>query len=409
MVKKHTVLIILILLFFPGYIFSQLINPEELNSKISRLNDQYKYEESIVQLEEIIDDQKSSEFDKYNAYLQKALTYKRLYNYPEVSRNLKIASTYGEKSREIIQRESAEVRILMEELFVAFDTQKFDKIDGFITSLNQKNLKLLNSETQAFYANVLATKSIDEKDFASAERTLNEAIDLLKKEEPKHLPAIFVKLITLNEHLSNKEKAVEAYAQGMYYADKYNMDIYKKLLHYTMSHFFAETKDYKEAYNFQSKGVELTFKYNANYYNGNLTVLDKDLLDQRKNKELDTEKKIRLVLILLSILLIAFIFVLFKLYRFNEQRRLFIERENGRMRLELENQVKELDDKEIKQLHFENSNLSSRQIDIINLVKEGKTNKEIGAELFISENTVKYHLKIVYNVLGIENRWDLKK
>ena len=34
----------------------------------------------------------------------------------------------------------------------------------------------------------------------------------------------------------------------------------------------------------------------------------------------------------------------------------------------------------------------------------GKTNKEIGVELFISENTVKYHLKIIYEALNITNR-----
>lgn len=47
---------------------------------------------------------------------------------------------------------------------------------------------------------------------------------------------------------------------------------------------------------------------------------------------------------------------------------------------------------------------SQRQLDIIALAKQGKTNRQIGEILFISENTVKYHLKIIYSTLKIENR-----
>jgi len=51
--------------------------------------------------------------------------------------------------------------------------------------------------------------------------------------------------------------------------------------------------------------------------------------------------------------------------------------------------------------------LSDRQFEIINLVKQGKTNKEIGNILFISENTVKYHLKNIYDTLSVTRRIEL--
>jgi DNA-binding NarL/FixJ family response regulator len=38
----------------------------------------------------------------------------------------------------------------------------------------------------------------------------------------------------------------------------------------------------------------------------------------------------------------------------------------------------------------------------------GKTNKEIGARLFISENTVKKQLKSIFNKLGVNSRALLK-
>lgn len=47
-------------------------------------------------------------------------------------------------------------------------------------------------------------------------------------------------------------------------------------------------------------------------------------------------------------------------------------------------------------------NLSERHLEIVKLIRERKTNKEIANELFISENTVKCHLKTIYETLNIE-------
>ena len=77
------------------------------------------------------------------------------------------------------------------------------------------------------------------------------------------------------------------------------------------------------------------------------------------------------------------------------------------MREELETISKSIHDKGGAKNLITNQNFTERQLQIIELVKQGKTNKEIGCQLFISENTVKYHLKIIYQTLGIENRYDL--
>jgi DNA-binding NarL/FixJ family response regulator len=48
--------------------------------------------------------------------------------------------------------------------------------------------------------------------------------------------------------------------------------------------------------------------------------------------------------------------------------------------------------------------LTSREIDILQLVAEGKTNKEIASTLVISENTVKIHLRNILEKLHLQNR-----
>ena len=48
--------------------------------------------------------------------------------------------------------------------------------------------------------------------------------------------------------------------------------------------------------------------------------------------------------------------------------------------------------------------LTDRELDIVALVAEGRTNAEIGAELFITPGTVKTHLAHIHQKLGVRNR-----
>jgi len=50
-----------------------------------------------------------------------------------------------------------------------------------------------------------------------------------------------------------------------------------------------------------------------------------------------------------------------------------------------------------------NEQFSLQEIDILNLLQQGKSQEEIGEYFFISVNTVKYHLKKIYSKLDAEN------
>ena len=51
--------------------------------------------------------------------------------------------------------------------------------------------------------------------------------------------------------------------------------------------------------------------------------------------------------------------------------------------------------------------LSDREIEVVNLVAGGDTNKEIADTLAIAENTVKVHLRNIYGKLNLRNRQEL--
>jgi two-component system NarL family response regulator len=48
--------------------------------------------------------------------------------------------------------------------------------------------------------------------------------------------------------------------------------------------------------------------------------------------------------------------------------------------------------------------LSSREIDVLKLMAQGKSNKEIGAALYISEGTVKSHVKAIFAKMNVISR-----
>jgi len=53
--------------------------------------------------------------------------------------------------------------------------------------------------------------------------------------------------------------------------------------------------------------------------------------------------------------------------------------------------------------------LSHRQREILGLVVEGMSNAEIGKRLYLSESTIKQHLRAAYKVLGVSNRTEASK
>lgn len=90
------------------------------------------------------------------------------------------------------------------------------------------------------------------------------------------------------------------------------------------------------------------------------------------------------------------------IYRMNT-----LKHENKLMRNEIITYSRQLSNLEESQHQDEKSNinnLSYRERQIFNLIVSGKTNKEIALELNISINTVKFHLKNVYDKLNIKSR-----
>lgn len=54
--------------------------------------------------------------------------------------------------------------------------------------------------------------------------------------------------------------------------------------------------------------------------------------------------------------------------------------------------------------NFHNQHLGERQMEVLQLMADGSTNKQIATILGVSEATVKYHIGILFRSLGVKNR-----
>ncbi|HLO13536.1 MAG TPA: LuxR C-terminal-related transcriptional regulator [Anaerolineales bacterium] len=50
------------------------------------------------------------------------------------------------------------------------------------------------------------------------------------------------------------------------------------------------------------------------------------------------------------------------------------------------------------------SDLTSRELEILQLLLAGHTNKSIAAQIYISEKTVEFHLDNIYTKIGVRTR-----
>ena len=400
MIKKHFPLLLLILFVFTQS-FGQSEKLKKLENQIKTFNDNLQYEKSIAVLNEIITNEQSTHYEKYYAYLLESFTHKRLFNYTKTLHKLDLALAEGLQSD---QKEEVKNTIDAEKCFVYFDTQDYPKAEALITQLRKLNFKHLTIPTQSWIIMQDGYIKMLNKDYAKSEQLLNEAAALVKANSPENLPNIYGKKMELFNKMNLFEKRDTAFKEGLLLAKKYNKVKYEMYLYQVMRNIFQENEDYKNAFFTQKKYDSIVKYYNATDANGKLELAEKKLEDENRQLKKQNEKYIDYILygVIVSLLLLLFFSV--RLYQSNRTKRILVEKENTRIHDEIERLTQALDEKGNATLNLSNYNLTDRQKEIIDFIRSGLTNKEIASKLFISENTVKYHLKIIYEILDIEHR-----
>ena len=400
MIKKHFPLLLLVLFVFTQS-FGQSEKLKKLENQIKTFNDNLQYEKSIAVLNEIITNEQSTHYEKYYAYLLESFTHKSLFNYTKTLHKLDLALAEGLQSD---QKEEVKNTIDAEKCFVYFDTQDYPKAEALIIQLRKLNFKHLSIPTQSWIIMQDGYIKMLNKDYAKSEQLLNEAAALVKANSPENLPNIYGKKMELFNKMNLFEKRDTAFKEGLLLAKKYNKVKYEMYLYQVMRNIFQENEDYKNAFFTQKKYDSIVKYYNATDANGKLELAEKKLEDENRQLKAQNEKYIDYILYGVIVSLLLLLYFAFRLYQSNMAKRILVEKENTRIHNEIERLTQALDEKGNAALNLSNYNLTDRQKEIIDFIRSGLTNKEIATKLFISENTVKYHLKIIYEILDVEHR-----
>jgi len=153
---------------------------------------------------------------------------------------------------------------------------------------------------------------------------------------------------------------------------------------------------------------ELQAKYETTKREAEIARLESE--NQLANIREGESRRLMVIAVAASVVLISFL-VVFYILRLKKSRaekqateqqydalqKRYIELLNGPQKFALADDLELLNGKVVNPL-------TEREFETLSLGLQGKSNKEIAGRLFVSESTVKFHLRNVYNKLGVANR-----
>ena len=178
--------------------------------------------------------------------------------------------------------------------------------------------------------------------------------------------------------------------------------------------------DYKAAFEYQA----LENKTKEEIFNGEksqqIAELETQYQTEKKEQQLAIaaiqlrQKNQEKYLLIGTIILITLVggFIIYSVKRQASLRTKLLEEEMDHLRLKINSLLGNPEKVELnhevinKSLH---QPLSDREFEILNLTIADKTNREIADQVFVSVNTVKFHLKNIYSKLGVSNRREALK
>lgn len=396
---KRNILFILLLQTF--ILFSRENTLDNFNTAVLENNRKGDFKKSIELITAFINENKSDNYLLYKAYILKSYTHKGLFDYDQTFKDLELAYKYGIQSK---NKEEVIANVYLEKAYAYFDIAKYKEAKVMMLHLKKTNYMHIHSADIAGMLMQEAYLEYLDKNYSKAEKIYDEAIVLMSKANPKNLPIIYGKKIQLYTATNQNDKLNEALQLGLQSAKANKIIKYEVYVHEQMREKYIKDNNWKKAFYSYKKIDSLLTIYNANDKNEKIKLLEKDLEIQKKSYELKHSKILNISLIVFSIILLISFYYANKFYKEKKEKSKIVEKEYKRIHDELLLLTNKLNRQGITTIDFKEYNLSERQLEIIELIRQGKTNKEIGSKLFISENTVKYHLKSIYEILGIENR-----
>lgn len=399
--------IVFFLILFSELIFAQDINFIKLENQINENNRAGKQQISQKKLLVILERNNISSKDRIKLNLLMATTFRSVGDCGAAINQLQKTL---DLFKNLTGEDSLRTSINAELAFVYFDDNNYNKSEKFIKDLYAKDFAFLDDDDKAYVIMQQGYIYYLNKNYELANVEYEKSLSILKKASPCNQPVVLVKQMQLYGKINKLCLVSETYNKTMSLASSFKILKYQIYATEEIKSIYQQNGNNDLALFYSNKLEALKIRFNKDQNISTMHVNNEQFLEKEKDK---TDQNFYLVLILsffgLSLFTGAGIFLFRKSVTYKKQKEKF-EDENNQIKEDLENFIKIKPLQLVEKHEILNSEfLNERQKGLLKLISEGFTNKEIAEKLFISENTVKYHVRNIYTILDLKDRKDLFK
>ncbi|WDF45579.1 LuxR C-terminal-related transcriptional regulator [Chryseobacterium sp. KACC 21268] len=387
------------------FLFSQSLNFNELEKTIYRNNQLGKHQVSQQKLLDVLKSADLELTDQVKVNLLLAKTFRSINDYATSINYLERAQTL---SKNLTSQDSLKMDIKAELAFATFDDHNYREAAKIMQQVASEKYKNLPKDSKAYLIMQEAYINFLQKNYDRAEIQYRTSLAILKEISPCNLPPVLVKQMQLYGEKKEFEKMELTYRQVLRKADSCSILKYKIYATEEIQNVYKANKMVGKAFTASKLLDSLKLIAGREDNLSEMHVENETFLQQQNQEEKDYSFRNTIIFTILLVILIGF-----GMYFFRKST--VHKKEKEKFELELI-QMKEVL-KVYSQQQFSNDNtnnsilktelLNERQKQLLELMSEGLSNKEIADKLFISENTVKYHIKNIYVILDLKDRKDL--
>ncbi len=395
-------------LFLIVSITAKGLNLHSLQEEIIRYNRAGKHYISQKKLSEVLLKGNLSDEEKANISFLFATTYRSVNDY---STCIDYLNKTEMLAKNLPKDNLLRIKLDYEYAFVYFDSNEYQKAAEAMKKIDRADYINPSSEDYAYLTMQKGYLLLLDKKYAEAEKKYFEALDIMKLSSPCNLPLVYTKLMNLYAARKKISKAEEIYRENLRICDSCNVLKYSILASSEMEKIYKENNLYGQAYLISSRLDSLRRVDNQETKISEMHLVDRAYVER---EQIASEKsEVWKGSIILVVLILPLFLSIYYFYKKNKR----IKKERVKLRDEISQIKEELDlySRSFSLEKYVSSNeelfpnferLTDRQKELVELLSQGLSNKEIAEKLFITENTVKYHTKNIYNILNVKDRKD---
>jgi len=396
--------ILFFLLLISFAVQAQNINFSVLEKEIYHNNQQGRHDQSQKRLLEILDNKNITLKEEVTVNFLLAATFRSLNDYPTTVK-------YLDKSMELAKdlsgtEDSLRMRIRSEMAFNYFDHHKYAESGRIMQGIVRQNFRNVDPVSKAYIIMQTAYLKYLKKDFSAADRMYEESLAILKQASSCNRPVVLVKKMQLYGEMNKMDSVQNIYERCMVIAGQCSILKYKIYATEELLEIYKKRENAGKVFQYVKILDSLRNKDNRE---GRLSKMQIDNQKDLKKEDIEEEKgflwkSIALEISVLGLFIAGFVFYRRSLKYKKEKSRI---NENLQQMKEKQVPVAEQPEEDEADPDLHENKLTDRQKELLALMAKGLSNKEIAEKLFISENTVKYHIKNIYLALGLKDRKEL--